>query len=49
MRVGGPTFSPFYTLGEKYGKHRICLYCVDGFACFKYTNGPHSDRIRKES
>ena len=28
-----------HIFGEKYGKHRIGLYCDDGLACFGYTSG----------
>ena len=36
-----------HIFGEKYGKHRIGLYCDDGLACFGYTSGPQADRKRK--
>ena len=35
-------------LGEKYGKHRIGLYRDDGLACFGYTSGHQTDRIKKD-
>ena len=37
-----------HILGEKYGKHRISMYCNDGLGCFRYTSGPQTDRIRKD-
>ena len=37
-----------HIFGEKYGKHRIGLYCDDGLACFGYTSGPQAGRIRKD-
>ena len=37
-----------HILGEKYGKHRIGLYRDDGLACFGYTSGSLTDRIRKD-
>ena len=37
-----------HILGEKYGKHRIGLYCDDGLTCFGYTSGPQTYRIRKD-
>ena len=35
-------------MGEKYGKHSIGLYRDDGLACFRYTSGRQTDRIRKD-
>ena len=37
-----------HILSEKYGKHRISMYCNDGLDCFRYTSGPQTDRIRKD-
>ena len=37
-----------HILGEKYRKHRICLYRDDGLTCFGYTSGPQAGRIRKD-
>ena len=36
-----------HILGEKYGKHRVCLYRDDGLACFGYISEPKADRTRK--
>ena len=37
-----------HILRAKYRKHRIGLYRDDGLACFGYTSGPQTDRIRKD-
>ena len=37
-----------HLLGEKYGKHRIGLYCHGGLACFEYISGPQTNSIRKD-
>ena len=37
-----------HILGEKYGKHKIGLMIDDGLACFGYTSGPQTDRIKKD-
>ena len=46
MRARGGLYI-LLTLGDKYGKHRIHLYCDDGLACFGYTSESEADRIRK--
>ena len=35
-------------MGEKYGKHRIGLYCDDGLTCLGYNSGPQADKLTKD-